>query len=521
MAETITYIDLDAIEPHPANRRIGGHDQEKLRQLAESIAAVGVQQPAVVRPIRNVPEGAPAYEIVAGERRWRASRLAGKTDLPCIVRELDDAAALKIQIIENLQRVDVHPLDEAEGYGLLIRTGGYNVETLAREVGRSPGYVYLRLRLRSLIPAAVSLVSEEKMGVGQALLVARFPDKQQEEILKECFSGSHRRDNPMTVKELDQYIRAHILLELSHATWKLEDAELEPGAGACAACMKRTGSEPALFEDLGKHDYCQDRACFERKAEAMVKVRQKELDGVPHLEVSDSYSRDMGKGVLQPFEWHECRKKDEGAVRVLVVAGDQPGRLTWGQANTKAAEAQASPEEKQRQKEEKAAERKRNKAVKAAREKLLDQIHDAAALSPGIPLAMWRFLADETWWRLNSEGQKELAKYLGWNDFEAISKNHGYGGAGRVFLKKLEAEELRVFLACVISMRMNLEYFGSQPIPPAILKVAGELEIDVASVLADVSASSGVELVQEEDDDYTDDEFDGTEGSEEADDAEE
>jgi ParB family chromosome partitioning protein len=149
-AEAIQQIPLDQVVPHPGNRKVGGFDKEKLEQLAESIRAVGVQQPAVVRKAAENGK----YELVAGERRWRAARLAGLEALPCVVRELDDVAVLKIQTIENLQREDVHPLDEAEGYARLIKLAKYDVETIAHELGKSISYVYQRLKLRDLAPAA-------------------------------------------------------------------------------------------------------------------------------------------------------------------------------------------------------------------------------------------------------------------------------------------------------------------------------------------------------------------------------
>jgi ParB family transcriptional regulator, chromosome partitioning protein len=130
MSDFIREIPLEQIQPHPSNRRVGGFDPEKLKQLAESIKAIGVQQPAVVREITGENQ-IRRYELVAGERRWRASKLAGKETLPCVVRELDDAQALRIQIVENLQREDVHPLDEANGYARLLDSGTYDVEAAA------------------------------------------------------------------------------------------------------------------------------------------------------------------------------------------------------------------------------------------------------------------------------------------------------------------------------------------------------------------------------------------------------
>ena len=109
--EQVQLIPLEGITPNPDNRRVGGFDPVKLQQLADSIKDVGVQQPIIVR--KHLGNG--GYELVAGERRWRAAKLAGLSQIPAIVRELDDLQVLKIATIENLQREDVHPLDEADG----------------------------------------------------------------------------------------------------------------------------------------------------------------------------------------------------------------------------------------------------------------------------------------------------------------------------------------------------------------------------------------------------------------------
>src|SRR5712692_2772029 len=116
-------------------------DEAKLAELAENIRQHGVLQPILLRPL---PEGeAGLYELVAGARRFRASRLAKRESIPATVRELTDAQALELQVIENVQRVDVHPLDEAQGYAALIelQPDTYTVESIASRVGRSPAYV--------------------------------------------------------------------------------------------------------------------------------------------------------------------------------------------------------------------------------------------------------------------------------------------------------------------------------------------------------------------------------------------
>src|SRR6266481_4376171 len=143
---SIQDIPLEKIRESTTNPRTQ-FDQSKLAELAENIRQHGVLQPILVRPL---PKGAAdTYELVAGARRYRASKLAGRESIPATVRELTDAQALELQVIENVQRVDVHPLDEAEGYAALVelQPDTYTVESIAARVGRSPAYVSGRLRL--------------------------------------------------------------------------------------------------------------------------------------------------------------------------------------------------------------------------------------------------------------------------------------------------------------------------------------------------------------------------------------
>ena len=173
-------IPLEAIKPSKTNPR-KNFNPEKLAQLAESIRSIGVIEPVLVRPLN----GTGTYELVAGERRWRASKLAECTSIPAIVKEMDDATALEVQTIENLQRDDLHPLEEAAGYQALLKTARYDVGKLAARVGRSPKYVYDRLKLLQLIPKAQALFVEDRFTAGHAILLARLKPEDQERALND------------------------------------------------------------------------------------------------------------------------------------------------------------------------------------------------------------------------------------------------------------------------------------------------------------------------------------------------
>ena len=146
-------IPLEKVRPNPSQPRMTWH-QDTLQELAASIKEHGVLQPILVRP---AGEG---YEIIAGERRWRASKIAGKDTIPAIVERFDDATALEIALIENLQREDLSPLDEAVIYKKMTDELGYSIRQLAGKLGKDKGYVENRLRLASAPDDVREMVSQ-------------------------------------------------------------------------------------------------------------------------------------------------------------------------------------------------------------------------------------------------------------------------------------------------------------------------------------------------------------------------
>jgi len=341
--EQIENIPLAAIMPHPGNRYVGGFDKRKLKQLAESIKAMGVQQPAVVR---RRTEGRKGYELVAGERRWRASKIAGLDTLPCVVREIDDFTLMKIQTVENLQREDVHPLDEADGFKRLMDKGGMSVDMIAKEVGQTKSYIYHRLKLCSIESVVRKALMEEKISTGHAELIARLPGHYQQEALTLCFAntwiGTGQAQILLPLKDVRKAIDARLLLELGAASFDKEDADLLPSAGPCATCPKRTLNAPELFSELKGRDYCTDQRCYEAKIDAGVERKRQELKeaGEEFAEVScfgihglDS----VPEGAINPNYWEECGADEPGAEKALVVAGAEKGKVVFAKIDRESA----------------------------------------------------------------------------------------------------------------------------------------------------------------------------------------
>ena len=163
-------MQVDRIEPNPEQPRLA-FNQETLDELAASIREHGVLQPILVRPI-----GPNTYQLIAGERRWRASKQAGLDTIPALIEEIDDDTALEISIIENLQREDISPLDEAAMYDRMVTEHGYSIRKLADKLGKDKGYVENRLRLADAPDEVRELVSLRKDTLSHAYELMKVQD---------------------------------------------------------------------------------------------------------------------------------------------------------------------------------------------------------------------------------------------------------------------------------------------------------------------------------------------------------
>ena len=247
-----------------------------LKELAESIRTQGVLSPLLVRPLTEN-----GFEIIAGARRYRAAQIAEVPTVPVRIVHLSDAAALEAQLVENLIRSEIHPMEEAQGFRALLDLDEpkYSIEQIAAKVGKSPVFVASRLKLADLVPAAVEAFYADEIGVGHALLLAKLPADQQEGALKACFKEAYNNGAKparilLPVRNLQFWIDSNILLVLKDAPFNKRDAQLVPAAGSCADCPKRTGHNKLLFgDDLGRQgDRCTDPSCYQAKVSAHVAV---------------------------------------------------------------------------------------------------------------------------------------------------------------------------------------------------------------------------------------------------------
>ncbi len=261
-----------AITASPSNPR-KHFDKGRLDELADSIKKHGVLQPIITR---RSPRDAEVYEIVCGERRWRAAKIAELESIPAFVRDLTDQEVLEIQIVENLQREDVHAMEEAEGYERLMKEYGYAVEELADKTGKSKGYIYARLKLTALCREAREAFYAGGLNPSTALLVARIPVPDlQIQAAQEIINGRYNNGDPMSFRTAQEHVQNRYMLRLADAPFPRGDDTLLPTAGRCHDCQKRTGNQKELFSDVKSADVCTDPSCFSAKKAAHV-VRLKE-----------------------------------------------------------------------------------------------------------------------------------------------------------------------------------------------------------------------------------------------------
>lgn len=458
--------------------------KDALADLTKSVAEKGVLVPLLVRPgwqKLDAKQGEERYEIVAGARRFRAAKAAGLKEIPVLVRELNDEQALEVQVIENLQREDVHPLEEAAGYKQLLAKGKYDVEALAAKVGKSASYVYQRLKLAELAPAAKKAFEEEQITAGHAILIARLQPHQQKEALQ---YATYEYEKP-SVRDLAGWIESEIFLDLHSAAFPKDRAELLPGVPACVECPKRTGFSPALFADVKKKDTCTDGACFHKKAEAFVQISLSEAKkaGKELVPLNGQYSgagKGLARNLWQNFEAKpaKCAFAEEG----LVISGHAQGRtfsicrngkckLHAGAGAFRSA-ASSDPYRAQRLKEEK----KRREEIELRR-----RILRAIAATPAKPVAK---LTDEHWKLISAWALERM-----WHDAEVaicqalniepiVTRQYNqnykdYGGALEKALAKSSGAELARWLTLFAAgADLLVGSYEAKPEKKALLQLA-------------------------------------------------
>jgi ParB/RepB/Spo0J family partition protein len=301
-------IPIAQLFPSLANPR-REMDDASLDELATSILAHGIQSPLLVRP-KPGQEDEGRFEIVAGHRRYYAAARANLGVVPCIARDLSDDEAAEVALIDNLQRVDIPPMDEAQAFGEL-RDRLLSIEAVAAKVGKEMAYVAKALKLLSLSEASRSALAAKLITIDHARLLCRLAELEQNAALKWCLDPHagvkvavedvitkrlerskeddededdeeeqgperprwRRTWEPQSVQELKDHIETESGTPLDRAPWPLTEDWLIPDAGACADCEKNTKANAPLFGDLDTGvAVCTDGGCFKAKTQAFVQI---------------------------------------------------------------------------------------------------------------------------------------------------------------------------------------------------------------------------------------------------------
>jgi ParB family chromosome partitioning protein len=321
------YLAVEQLHESTTNPR-QTFEQTKLEELAESIRQHGLIQPITVRPNQN------GFEIVAGARRFRAAQLAELLSLPARIVELDDAAAMEWQLVENSQRVDVHPYEEAQGFQRLLDLPGYDVAALALKSGKSTSHIYARLSLLQLVRELAEAFVADRITASHANLIARLPQESQLAAFEECWRKDWQdaEAHLLPAKHLSAWIQAYLYLNLAEAPFDREDPNLKPEAGACVTCPRRSGYNTSLFADV-QGDQCLDAPCFQAKVTAHI---DREIAARPELvtiETAWRAPKEQRPGALQKHQYRELAEPDNpdaeppcpSAKAAIIVFGKQVG----------------------------------------------------------------------------------------------------------------------------------------------------------------------------------------------------
>ena len=277
--EKVLNIPLSELVRSVTNRKT--FTPQALQEMADSISEKGVLQPIIVRPVDSIEneevkaaaiKAGAKYEIVMGERRFRGSKLAKKPEIKAIVRRLNDHDALMEQVIENAQREDPQPLEEAEQYNGLLTSGKMAIDDLAAKVGKTKTFIYQRVSLLKLPDKAKAGLRSGKLSLPVALLIARIPNRTVAVYATDRMLKGNNQGDSFSIQDAQRIIFAECMTQLKDAPFDPKDKTLVPESGVCASCPKRTGNQKELFADVGRADVCTDPVCFRAKREAALNV---------------------------------------------------------------------------------------------------------------------------------------------------------------------------------------------------------------------------------------------------------
>ena len=541
--DIISQIPLADLHDSPFNPR---RDLTGLDELAQSITAEGrIHEPLLVRPrmtdivAKNPDDMFDGYEIVFGHRRAGAAALAGLASAPCMVRSMTDSEVRSAQIAENLQRENVHALEEAESFRQLMEADSITADALALRLGKSRSHVYGRLKLNALCAEVRTACAAGEIGSEVALLVARLrTDKLQAKALQ--YIRAHNIE--ITDGGAQSYRRIRTLLnekfatDLKGALFDPADATLLPDAGACTGCTKRTGNAPEYADVLTQNDgdkgqsagywmgraphaganVCTDPDCFELKKRAHLKRQAEALQAKGKTVVDGNAARAAVsatgevKGAYVALKDVKAKLKKAVADSKTVVYSDQQPQIVLIQDPRTGKTVEAvkradlervgvkEPASKKRedyreQEARREAERKRNEERAAAERKvravLLEEVRgrmeDAERSAFDLRLIVGWMLAN-----VEYQSRKHLVEICGGGTFEKLQQ-----GAAKLDMKQLAL----LALDCALVDDLLVNSYALERKPEALLAAAAHYGVDVDQVRrqAEGEASAAAQVEEE------------------------
>lgn len=486
-------VALKQLFESPLNNR-KHYDEKKLAELTESVRTKGVLTPLLVRPMNGMET---EFEIAAGHRRYRAAKSAGVDKIPVLIREMSDAEFIEVITIENLQREDVHPLDEALGYRELIEKHGYTPETIAAKVGKSESYVYQRMKLAELIQPAQKLFFDGTITAGHAILIARCSEDEQKEIISESdgllWSDRWYQDDdphPCSVRSLAQEIKRNLYLDLVKAPWKQNDTKLLPAAGPCTDCPKRSGANPGLFDDIKEKNICTDRKCYNQKLDAFL---NRALEDGGLIKVSTEYGSKKTEGVLTAREYSEIHNKDSRCKytqKAIVVEGHSRGTTKdiCSEKTCTKHHARSSGGNNDYKAQQAAEQRKRNIELERRR-----RIFKAVMEKVPAKLSREDFevIAKAAWKRQMADHQKLVMKAYG--GLEPHKTQYGYDCDKPAFAyidKASDSDLLKFMIATALGPDLNANSYDYASKGESLLQIAKRYKVNVDKITTEVKAEA-------------------------------
>lgn len=506
-AEVLMHLSVDDIVVSGTNPRREFGD---LKDLTASIEQHGVLQALLVRRVDIGAIG--AHELVCGHRRLAAAKLAGLETVPCEVRDLTDVQVREAQLVENVQRVDISALEEADAYAELQRTAGYTGDQIALRVGKSRAWVYARLKLCALGPEGRRAVSDGRIHSSVAVPLARLPTHA---LQAKAVTHLTKGEKPMGAAEALAWLQKEFVRSLKACPFSTKDDMLVPEAGACTKCPKNSATgTPGLFEDLAAGAWCTDTKCFDAKALAQwearaAKAKAKGLEVMSVAEGRKLFARGESLGYSSKYvvadepigedskkrTWAELREKlpeekrpklhlvpDAKLRGVEVLERDVALKAFADELDLSWAEARVEKVERQH-KRTNPDEAKKEEEARAVREAIIDEVVAGAAAkvaSTGLDLRALRQLAAAALhggrnaspyfealgvekpekWVAEKADAKALGAFVFWC-FLGSYVGTAWSGYGDEFLSLAEAYEFDV--AAMTSTRLAVEAVLEKP----------------------------------------------------------